>query len=496
MRFLLRVFDFDKLPDVTSPQRIALLPSWITARGFDKPAFYEKVNAVYRVLESAIVPTPLFDLKIGIKRKTKKNYSIEDIRLAAGICAAIEVLDGELYQVRIEYLSPVSNKAYRILYEAAKPKHLRDILREVNHRITKAHTSAKVSYRSLGLHNDPRFAPVGRSGYWGLSEWENLQTSRIVDIMKEFFYFKKSSATATEICNYVLAKRPDAAEKSILAYLSISKDIFTRVSEKEYELTEWGKKPYISSRTGKPKAQRKNPVMEVVQANIESYLSQQPDCKAPLIKIIKHVVKTTNCKSPAVYNYVGKMPNLRKEKAKDGIYCFLIPKSVPAKPVANSEQQLLTMLKQGESETVELKTAACWNNHARAKDDKMIQNVVETVAAFVNSKKGGTLVIGVMDDGSIIGLVDDYKAADKSKPNRDGYELFLRNSINNNLGGDCLTFYEIRFETLNGVEVCCVAVKPSPKPVYYQGNFLVRNGNQSKKLNPQETVEFLRQRNS
>jgi hypothetical protein len=155
----------------------------------------------------------------------------------------------------------------------------------------------------------------------------------------------------------------------------------------------------------------------------------------------------------------------------------------------------LSEIPKSEGETLEFKSAACWNSYSKARDEGMVKNVIETVAAFMNSQKGGTLLIGVGDDGTLRGLADDYTAADKAKPNRDGYELFIRNALNNNLGADCIAFYGIRFAELDGKDVCSIDVIPATKPVYYKGHLFVRNGNQTRKLNPRETVDFLQQRN-
>jgi hypothetical protein len=48
-------------------------------------------------------------------------------------------------------------------------------------------------------------------------------------------------------------------------------------------------------------------------------------------------------------------------------------------------------------------------------------------------REGGTLLIGVADEGSIVGLASDY--AMLSKGDRDGYELFLCQLIADRISG-------------------------------------------------------------
>ncbi len=131
---------------------------------------------------------------------------------------------------------------------------------------------------------------------------------------------------------------------------------------------------------------------------------------------------------------------------------------------------------------LEFKVAAAWNPKTASKDVGMRDNIVQEVAAFMNSPEGGAVLIGVADDGTVVGLEDDYRAADKNKPNRDGCELFLRNALSGCLGGDSALYYGICFHAVVGKEVCRVNVKPSDGPVYFRGDLYVRSGNGKRKL--------------
>lgn len=152
------------------------------------------------------------------------------------------------------------------------------------------------------------------------------------------------------------------------------------------------------------------------------------------------------------------------------------------------------LISRGESEFLEFKVAACWNSHRKAKDSEMIGNIVKTVAGFMNGKMGGVILIGVTDDGKVVGLVDDYRVADARKQNRDGYELFLRNAVNDRLGGNSISFYDVSFHQLNGMEICQIQVKPASQPTFLDGAFFVRNGNQTRQLTTQEAIEYIRNR--
>ncbi|GAI03385.1 unnamed protein product, partial [marine sediment metagenome] len=79
----------------------------------------------------------------------------------------------------------------------------------------------------------------------------------------------------------------------------------------------------------------------------------------------------------------------------------------------------------------------------------------KTIAAVSNAE-GGTLLIGVNDDGEIIGLERDFTSL---KGNRDEFELHLRNLINNHFGKVFASNnLDITFPISGENEICQVGV--------------------------------------
>ncbi len=72
------------------------------------------------------------------------------------------------------------------------------------------------------------------------------------------------------------------------------------------------------------------------------------------------------------------------------------------------------LIKQGESKTLEFKSTLRWNLVEDRKDDKVITHAaLKTVAAFLNTE-GGDLLLGVADDGSVVGIeVDRFESNDQ-----------------------------------------------------------------------------------
>lgn len=76
------------------------------------------------------------------------------------------------------------------------------------------------------------------------------------------------------------------------------------------------------------------------------------------------------------------------------------------------------------------------------RDDAMETVIAKTVAAFMNSG-GGTLLIGVDDDGKLIGLGPDY--ATLKSPDADRFELWIRDLWGQRLGTNAAALPSVDF---------------------------------------------------
>ncbi|OSZ79043.1 hypothetical protein CAP35_12575 [Chitinophagaceae bacterium IBVUCB1] len=159
------------------------------------------------------------------------------------------------------------------------------------------------------------------------------------------------------------------------------------------------------------------------------------------------------------------------------------------------DSEVMSIITDGESASVEFKVAACWNQNTRNEDVRMVDNVLKTIAAFANTD-GGTLLIGVDDNGLIVGLDNDFEIANRQKNNRDGYELYLNDKIKHNLGVEFIRLYTIGFHELNDRVVCKIDVRPSEKPIFFNKNYYCRNGNQTLSLDIAEFYAYITSRNT
>ena len=122
---------------------------------------------------------------------------------------------------------------------------------------------------------------------------------------------------------------------------------------------------------------------------------------------------------------------------------------------------------------------------------------MRTVASFLNSQMGGTLLIGVDDNGEVKGLQGDFKTL--NKPNKDGFELLLWDRLIGTYGTDVSPLLRVDFPQVGGVEICRICAKPSHKPVYVPDGsggqaLYIRAGNSTRKLDTKEAIEYSRVR--
>lgn len=162
---------------------------------------------------------------------------------------------------------------------------------------------------------------------------------------------------------------------------------------------------------------------------------------------------------------------------------------------------LLEVIQSGEHSYLEFKQTLRWNVR-EAHVDKTLEGVIlKTVSAFSNAD-GGKLLIGVDKDGNVVGLDDDYSAM--SEPNKDAFELHLRNLINSAFGIEfATTQLDIRFPIVDEKEICEIEIKRGKNPVYCEvadrnGNrakkFYVRSGNSSQEMDIEHSATYIRNR--
>jgi predicted HTH transcriptional regulator len=164
------------------------------------------------------------------------------------------------------------------------------------------------------------------------------------------------------------------------------------------------------------------------------------------------------------------------------------------KPIHSKTLQMF--LKDGEGLFLEYKQTLRYDLRRKCISKDVERAVIKTIAGFMNAD-GGTLIIGVDDEGLVTGLKNDYETL--AKKNRDGFENHLSNLVKTMLGVKFANYIHVRFDYYNDNEACIVAVDPSHKPAYIQNaegkeEFFVRMGNSTQPFSMSETEEYIKNR--
>lgn len=159
------------------------------------------------------------------------------------------------------------------------------------------------------------------------------------------------------------------------------------------------------------------------------------------------------------------------------------------------------MIAEGESDELEFKSSLRWDLQQGCLNKKLEEVIQKTVAAFANSF-GGTLLIGVADDGEVLGLENDY--ASLGDADKDKFEMHLRNLLSNAFGNSYVASrIKIRFPNVAGKEICHVEIQQHHEPLILAVSdkngqktekLFVRNGNASQEISMSEMKDYLQQR--
>jgi len=155
------------------------------------------------------------------------------------------------------------------------------------------------------------------------------------------------------------------------------------------------------------------------------------------------------------------------------------------------------LIKAGESKTLEFQSTLRWSLKENRQDDMGVTHaVLQAVAAFLNTE-GGDLLIGVADDGSIVGIETDRLESD------DTFLRHLAQVVRSGLGDRAGTCIDPKTQVVQDKTVCVVSCRRSPEPVFLKwkgmeadpdGDFFVRSGPGTVRLPPDSAREYIRTR--
>ncbi len=154
-------------------------------------------------------------------------------------------------------------------------------------------------------------------------------------------------------------------------------------------------------------------------------------------------------------------------------------------------RNILNLIKEGEDEKQEFKSTLRTNLHTNEIDKKIEHSVMKTIVGLLNSR-GGTLIIGVSDNGEIIGLEKD------NFPNQDKLVLHFLNLFKQKIGKKFLSLIDYQIGKVNKKTVIKINCIKSNKPVFLkegkEEEFYIRVGPSTTEIKASELVDYIKKR--
>jgi predicted HTH transcriptional regulator len=154
-------------------------------------------------------------------------------------------------------------------------------------------------------------------------------------------------------------------------------------------------------------------------------------------------------------------------------------------------ERIKSIISSGESNRVEFKSTLRWNLKTDHSEKVIDKAWLKSVAAFLNSD-GGVLLVGVEDNGNILGTEAD------NFDNEDKYLLHVNNRIQQHIGLEHAGFIGYQLVPVDNKKVLLIECQPSPSPVFLkvskEEEFYIRVGPGSRRLSTSEVVAYVTNR--
>ena len=188
------------------------------------------------------------------------------------------------------------------------------------------------------------------------------------------------------------------------------------------------------------------------------------------------------------HEFLVKRRELMAKVIRDG-YERLTSGNAPAEAPATLD--LSNIISEGESGSIEFKSTLRTNLHTGEQDKRMETAVLKTLAGFLNTK-GGTLIVGISDDGDTLGIEAD------GFQNEDKMSLHLVNIVGARMGLSTMTSMHVHFEDRNGGRVMVIRCLPSRAPIFTKDGevdrFYIRTGPATAELTGNQSLAYIKER--
>ena len=154
-------------------------------------------------------------------------------------------------------------------------------------------------------------------------------------------------------------------------------------------------------------------------------------------------------------------------------------------------EKIQKLISSGESDRLEFKSTLRWNLKTDRSEKGIEKAWLKSVVAFLNTD-GGVLLVGVTDDGQILGSEADQF------DNEDKYLLHVNNCLQQRIGLEHSGFIRFQLIPVEEKKVLLIECQPSPSAAFLKfgkdEDFYVRIGPGSRRLSTSEVLAYMSKR--
>lgn len=155
-------------------------------------------------------------------------------------------------------------------------------------------------------------------------------------------------------------------------------------------------------------------------------------------------------------------------------------------------QKLKSLILNGESKKLEFKQTFQYCIKKKTREEYVEVSSIKTLVGFLNSE-GGTLLIGVEDNGTILGIGEELDKFHKGST--DKYILNLKNKIKSRMGLSTLKYIDMQVVEVDQVIVLHLECLPSDEEVFLDDkDFYVRTSPSTDKLEGRDLSSYVKNR--
>ena len=156
------------------------------------------------------------------------------------------------------------------------------------------------------------------------------------------------------------------------------------------------------------------------------------------------------------------------------------------------KNDLINLITQGENQFLELKSSIRYDYQKKTTNLDLEIVIAKTIVGFMNAK-GGKLIIGVNDNGQVLGLENDFKTL--KQQNTDGFEQKVYEIISKFIGKEYCYYSTIYFHEIEKKHICVIDIQKPHEPAYLLKGadtvFFLRTGNATRPLSIKEAVHYM-----